>query len=125
MIEAHGKAQLTCSCMYAFIIMLYGTNQRLAKERQMPVLSHCSSLWCNEKLRLHIKLAEFRDTPSQLQICLHSFQNPHMREADLLDELELGVLGQRWNGLCDFEHSGYDIVGRVAEIPACMLVGAA
>lgn len=45
-----------------------------------------------------------------------------MREADLADELELGVLTERWNCLSDFEHAADDVVRGVAKGPARMLV---
>ena len=44
-----------------------------------------------------------------------------MREADLADEFELGVFGQRWDGFGDFEHCRDDVVGGVAKVPTATL----
>ena len=40
-----------------------------------------------------------------------------MRETDLFDELQFGMLGQRRDGLRDTKHGADDIIGRVAQIP--------
>ena len=45
-----------------------------------------------------------------------------MRKPNLPYKLEFRMLRKRRDGLCDFEHSRYDVVGGVAKIPVLMLV---
>jgi len=42
---------------------------------------------------LHINFAELGETATQLEKRLQTLQDPHVSEADLLDELQLCVLG--------------------------------
>lgn len=46
-----------------------------------------------EELGLHVQLAELGYAACELEIGLHSFQDPHVGEADFFDELEFGVFG--------------------------------
>jgi hypothetical protein len=52
-----------------------------------------------------------------LEVCLHAFKDAHMREADLADELELRVLAEGWDRLCDLEHAADYVVGGVSKGP--------
>ena len=70
-----------------------------------------SLLWCNEQLWLHVEPAELSYTPSKLQIGLHSFQDPHVSEANLSNEFQLRVLRERRYRLRHLEHAADDIVG--------------
>jgi hypothetical protein len=63
-----------------------------------------------EERRLHVELAEFRHAASQLKVCLHAFEDTHVREADLTDELELRVFAEGWDRLRNLEHAADDIV---------------
>lgn len=76
-----------------------------------------SSLGRPEQLRLHVNLAEFRDTTTQLQQRLHSIQDTHVRESNLLDEFQLRMLRERGNSLCHPEHSADDIMRGVSQRP--------
>lgn len=78
--------------------------------------------WDSKKRWLHVEFTKLRNTAGQLQVRLHSFKDSHVREADLADELELGVLTERWNCLSDFEHAADDVVRGIAKGPARMLV---
>jgi hypothetical protein len=79
------------------------------------------SLRQNKQRWLHAQPTQLRHAAGQLQVRLHTLQDPHVREANLADELELGVLGQRGQGFRDFEHSANDVVGGVAEVPVYIL----
>lgn len=70
-----------------------------------------SLLRCNEQLGLHVEPAELSHTPSELQICLYSLQDPHVSEANLSNELQLGVLRKRGDRLRHLEHTADDVVG--------------
>lgn len=49
-----------------------------------------ASLSCYlEFLWIHIELAQPRNTAAQLEQCLYALQDLHMREANLLDKLQL------------------------------------
>lgn len=76
-------------------------------------------LWKHEKARLHVDSAELCNTARELEVCLHTFEDSHVGEADFSDELEFGVLGENGNGLCDFEHGADDVVARVTRVPKC------
>jgi hypothetical protein len=76
-------------------------------------------------LRVHVDLAQPRDAARQLQESLHALEDAHVGEANLFYEFELGVLGQRGDGFCDFEHGRDDVVARVAEVPGELSVSSA
>lgn len=76
-----------------------------------------SSLGRLEQLRLHVNLAEFRDTSTQLQERLHSIQDTHVGESNLLDKLQLGMLRERGNSLCHPEHGADDIMRGISQRP--------
>jgi hypothetical protein len=65
--------------------------------------------WC-EQVRLHVNFAQFRQTAAQLQERLHSLQDAHMGEANLLDEFKFRMFRERRNLLSHPEHSAYDVV---------------
>lgn len=66
--------------------------------------------WWFEQPRLHVNFAQFRQTAAQLQKRLHSLQDAHMGEANLLDEFKFRVFRKRRNHLSHPEHSAYDVV---------------
>lgn len=70
-----------------------------------------------EFLWVHVDLTQARHAPAELEQRLHALEDLHVREADLADELELGVLAERGDGLGDLEHGADDVVARVAEAP--------
>lgn len=70
-----------------------------------------------EQLGLHVNLAEFRDTTTELQQRLHSIQDTHVRKSNLLDELQLGMLRERGNGLGNPEHGANDVVRGISQRP--------
>lgn len=73
--------------------------------------------WNYQQSRLHIHFAQFRNAPAQLHQSLHALEHAHMGEANLLDELEAGVLAEAVHGFGDAEHGADDIVAAVAERP--------
>jgi hypothetical protein len=63
-----------------------------------------------EERRLHVELAQFRHAASQLEVCLHTLEDTHVREADLADKFKLCVFAEGWNRLRDLEHAADDVV---------------
>lgn len=70
-------------------------DQRLAnainKETNPQVAS--LSLWKGKETWWHVDLAQLGNAARKLKIRLYTFENPHMCEANLLDEFQLGVFG--------------------------------
>ena len=64
-----------------------------------------------EELRLHIDSAQFRNAATQLQERLHPFQDAHVRETDLFNELKLRMFRKRWDRLRYTKHCTDDIMG--------------
>lgn len=73
-------------------IYVHGAPKPNAKQMQQTktqLFLLCRGL---EPLRVHVNLAQTHNTPAELQQRLHALKDLHVREANLLDKLELGVL---------------------------------
>ena len=84
--------------------------QRVYVERVMLLRfrRHSEELW------LHVNLAEPGDAAGQLEEGLDAFQNTHVREANLLDKLQLRMLAEGIDRFGDSEHCADDVVTGVA-----------
>lgn len=58
-------------------------------DTRQPANSQPYSNWGLKQFGVHIDFAELRNTATQLQECLDTFEYPHMSESNLFDELEL------------------------------------
>jgi hypothetical protein len=96
---------LTKSCVAAFLyhesqIKALGRLLRLplssARVQSLPNFRHATacpnsqpySKWGLKQFGLHIDFAELRNTATQLQECLDTFEYPHMSESNLFDEFK-------------------------------------
>ena len=86
-------------------------NTKNKKKRFISSCCHLKLFW------IHIELAQSCHTAAQLEQRLYTLQDLHMREANLLDKLELGMFAQRWNGFSDPEHGTDDIMAGVSQLP--------
>lgn len=111
MTTRHGKYdRSSCSLSFALHNSTCCSYQRHANCSRCVDSRVTSCLWLNKQLRLHVELTKLRNASGKLQVCLDPFQDPHVRESDLLDELQFSVFRQGRDGLGHFEHGRDDVV---------------